>query len=138
MELTAAIIALAKLALLLAGLLVPGAMLMRALRVPVTVATSFAGSAVALYATVLALQFTSITISLASLTGGLAAVTLVVIVLVARFGRSGTATEENFGISETEHESPLSPLRQGFAGQARAGLRGERSRERKLISRRRA
>ncbi len=66
----------AKAALLIAGLLVPGGALMRALRVPATVATSFAGSALALYATVLALQFTSIRISLVSLAAGLALITV--------------------------------------------------------------
>jgi len=65
----------AKAVLLLAGLLAPGAALMRALRVPATFATAFAGSAVAIYVTVLALQFTSIPISLASLAAGLALIT---------------------------------------------------------------
>jgi len=44
----------AKSLLLIAGLLLPGAAIMRALGVRATLATSFAGSAVALYATVLA------------------------------------------------------------------------------------
>ncbi len=72
MEALALVGSVAKFALLLAGLLLPGAALMRALRVPTTLATSFAGSAVAIYATVLALQLASIPISLASLSAGLA------------------------------------------------------------------
>ena len=65
----------AEVVLLLAGLLVPGAAWARTLRVPCTVATSFAGSAVSLYFTVLALQFASIRISLVTLSAGLFAIT---------------------------------------------------------------
>src|SRR5438552_1501271 len=68
----------AKFALLLAGLLLPGAALMRVLRVPRTIATCFAGSLLSLYATVLTLQLASIRISLGSL-----AATLVVIAATA-------------------------------------------------------
>lgn len=88
MELTAAFIALAQFVLLLAGLLVPGALLARALRVPVGLATSFAGSAAALYVTVLALQLCSLPISLGTMAAGLA-----VISLVARLVRGGTEPE---------------------------------------------
>ncbi|MSU51457.1 MAG: hypothetical protein EXS37_20615 [Opitutus sp.] len=69
--------AVAKFALLLAGLLGPGAAVMRALRLPSTVAPCFAGSAVALYVIVLALQLASVPISLGSLTAGLGTITLV-------------------------------------------------------------
>ncbi len=75
-------------ALLLAGLLVPGAILMRALRVPGGIATSFAGSVAALYLTVLALQLCSLPISLGTLAAGLA-----IISLVARFLRGGKERE---------------------------------------------
>ncbi|MDP3072213.1 MAG: hypothetical protein Q8N18_18115 [Opitutaceae bacterium] len=68
---------LASFALLLAGLLLPGAMLMRALRVPVTVATCFVGSAVALYVSVLALQICGVPISLATMAAGLALISAV-------------------------------------------------------------
>lgn len=83
-----ALIATAKLALLLAGLIVPGALLARALRVPVTVATSFAGSAAALFVTVLALQLCSVPISLGSMAAGLA-----ILSLVARLARGGKEHE---------------------------------------------
>jgi hypothetical protein len=63
--------------LLVVGLLVPGAALMRLLRGPVTVATSFAGSAVALYTTVLALQLCGIRISLPTMAGGLGLIGIV-------------------------------------------------------------
>jgi hypothetical protein len=63
--------------ILVVGLIVPGAALMRALRVPATLATSFAGSALALYVTVLALQLANVTISFGSLGIGLLVITLV-------------------------------------------------------------
>src|SRR5688572_15923273 len=79
----------AKIVLLLAGLLFPGAALARALRVPQNVATCFAGSAVSLFATVLALQFASIQISLVSLTSGLALIAATAFI-AARLVRGGT------------------------------------------------
>src|SRR5688572_21289820 len=75
--------------LLLAGLVIPGALLMRTLRVPMTVATSFAGSALSIYATVLALQWLGVRIALGSIAGGLLLIT-VSAALVARLGRGGT------------------------------------------------
>ncbi|MBI3886784.1 MAG: hypothetical protein HY302_13795 [Opitutae bacterium] len=60
-----------RLALLLAGLLVPGSLLLRALRLPWSLAASFAGSFVALYATVLLCVFLKVPIMFATLTGGL-------------------------------------------------------------------
>lgn len=63
-----------KLALLLAGLLVPGACVMRALRVPVTPATGFLGSTVLLYVAVLGLTLAGVRVSLLSLGLVLAAV----------------------------------------------------------------
>jgi hypothetical protein len=83
-----ALIATARFALLLAGLLMPGALLARALRVPVGVATSFAGSAAALYATVLALQLCGVPISLGTMAAGLG-----IVCLVARLVRGGTGRE---------------------------------------------
>lgn len=74
MEALALVWPVAKSGLLLAGLLLPGAALTRALRVPSTIATSFVGSAVALYATILALQLASIPISLASMAVSLTAI----------------------------------------------------------------
>lgn len=67
----------AKFLLLLAGLLMPGSAIMRALGVPVSIATSFVGSVVALYVTVLALQLSGERISLLSLTTGLAVITVI-------------------------------------------------------------
>jgi hypothetical protein len=66
----------AKFVLLLAGLIAPGAFLLRALRLPPGVGAIFAGSAVTLYVTVLGLQLTGLPISLLSLTVGLTAITL--------------------------------------------------------------
>ncbi|MBL9190410.1 MAG: hypothetical protein JNK23_23220 [Opitutaceae bacterium] len=83
--------------LLVAGLLLPGAMLMRALDVPRTVATCFTGSAVALYATVLALQLCGVPISLGTMAAGLA-----ILSLVARLVRGGTEQ------IQTPAPSPLS------------------------------
>jgi hypothetical protein len=61
--------------LLVAGLLAPGAALLRAWRLPFTPGTAFGVSAVSLYVVLLALQLTGLRISLLSLTAGLAAVT---------------------------------------------------------------
>jgi hypothetical protein len=66
----------ARFALLLVGLLLPGAALMRALRVPASLALSFAGSALVLYATVLALHLIGERITLLSLGAGLGGITL--------------------------------------------------------------
>jgi hypothetical protein len=79
----------AKFILLLAGLLGPGAAVMHAMRIRVTVATSFAGSTVALYTTVLALQFSGMRISPGSLAGGLTLIAITT-TFVARLGRGGT------------------------------------------------
>ena len=79
----------AKFILLLGGLLGPGAAVMRALRVRITVATSFAASTVALYTTVLALQFSGVRISLGSLAGGLALIAIIS-AFGARLARGGT------------------------------------------------
>lgn len=67
----------AKIIVLLAGLLGPGAAVMHACRLPLTPATCFGASAVSIYATVLALQLTSVRISLGSLSGGLVFIALV-------------------------------------------------------------
>ena len=82
--------------LLLAGLLGPGAAWMWALRLPITLATAFSGSAVALYASVLALQFASVRISLASLTTVLAVIALAA-VLARRRNQPGAVTDVPIG-----------------------------------------
>ena len=97
----------AKFLLLLAGLLVPGAMLMRALRLPATVALSFAGSAAAIYATVLGLQFTGVRISLASIAAGLAVVTTAALVLGR--SRAGFSPPFSRNASDTRSEGGLKP-----------------------------
>ncbi len=61
--------------LLVAGLLGPGAALLRAWRLPFTPGTAFAVSAVSVYLVLVAFQLTGLRISLLSLTAGLAAVT---------------------------------------------------------------
>jgi hypothetical protein len=65
-----------RLALLLAGLLVPGSMLLRALRLPWSLAAAFLSSAATLYLVVLVCACTGFTISLLSLTAALCLVAL--------------------------------------------------------------
>ena len=65
-----------RVALLFAGLLGPGALLLRALRLPFSLAGSFLGSAATLYAAVLLLAFSHVPIDLGTLTGVLALVSL--------------------------------------------------------------
>jgi hypothetical protein len=65
-----------RLALLLAGLLVPGSMLLRALRLPWALAAAFVSSCAALYVSVLVFSLTGVPISLATLSGALALVAL--------------------------------------------------------------
>ena len=71
--------------LLLAGLLLPGAALLYALRLPRTLATCFAVSAVVLYLTVLALQLTGAGITPHALCAGLLVVSLASF-LIGRLG----------------------------------------------------
>lgn len=66
-----------RLALLLAGLLVPGALLARALRLPRSLALWYVASAVLLYACALTLDFLHVPLSLASLAAALGSVSLV-------------------------------------------------------------
>lgn len=84
----------AKIVLLLAGLLLPGAALARVLGVPRTIATCFAGSALSLYATVLGLQLASIRISAVSLASGLFFICAIA-VAVACLGRAGICKPPN-------------------------------------------
>jgi hypothetical protein len=100
----------AKVLMLLAGLIVPGAALMRAFRVPATLATSFAGSAVALYATVLTLQVASIRISLGTMASGLAIVAVTALLIARVSGRQSTDP-----VSQTSLLSRAG-LREGGAG----------------------
>lgn len=65
-----------RLGLLLAGLLLPGSMLLRALRLPWSLAAAFVTSGATLYAVVLIFAFTSAPISLATLAGALGLITL--------------------------------------------------------------
>lgn len=83
-EVLALLLLAAKLALLLAGLLAPGAALMRALAVPRTLSASFAGSVVLLYSAVLALDALSIRISAGSLSISLG-LAFVICATAARF-----------------------------------------------------
>lgn len=94
----------AKIALLLAGLLLPGVAAMRALAVPRTLGACFAGSVVILYGVVLALDGANLRISLGSLSVGLALV-LIALFLAERL-RSKPATVE------TEHTDWLTIFRQ--------------------------
>lgn len=101
----AVLLLVAKIVLLLAGLLLPGVALARAFRVSPSVATSFAGSAVSLYSTVLVLQFASVRISLGSLTVGLSAIALTALT-IARL-RKASAQPESLRppLSRAEHQT---------------------------------
>jgi hypothetical protein len=81
----------ARLVLLCAGLMLPGAAWARTLRVPRTVATSFAGSVLALYVSVLLLQACSIPIGLASLATTLLALSVAGFAAAAWRDRQGAA-----------------------------------------------
>src|SRR5258707_15834420 len=73
-----------RVALLLAGLLLPGSMLLRALRLPWSLAAAFATSAAALYAIVLVFAWTGAAISLVTLGAALALVALLARLVPAR------------------------------------------------------
>jgi len=77
-----------RLALLLGGLLLPGSMLLRALRLPWSLAAAFATSAATLYVVVLVFAWTGAVISLATLAGALGLVTLLARLVPARAGTS--------------------------------------------------
>ena len=77
-----------RLALLLAGLLLPGALLARALRLPRALALWFAGSAVLLYACALALALLRIPLSLATLAAALGSASLVTCLFALGSGHS--------------------------------------------------
>ena len=65
-----------RLALLIAGLIVPGTMVLRAIRLPWSLAAAFVTSITALYATVLMFAYSGTTISLLTLGGALSGVAL--------------------------------------------------------------
>jgi len=94
-----------RVALLFAGLLGPGALLLRALRLPFSLAGSFLGSAATLYAAVLLLAFTHVPIDLGTLTGVLALVSL---------GASWLATRQA-GKSRASSPPPADPAARPFA-----------------------
>lgn len=73
-----------RLVLLLAGLLLPGSMLLRALRLPWSLAAAFATSAATLYAAMLVFAWTGAVISLATLAAALGLVTLLARLVPAR------------------------------------------------------
>lgn len=73
-----------RLLLLLAGLLLPGTMVLRALRLPWSLAVAFVASAVSLYAIVLAFTIAGVPLSPATLSAGLALVGLVLALVPAR------------------------------------------------------
>jgi hypothetical protein len=89
----------ARLVPLIAGLLLPGAAIARALRLPASVSVAFAGSTVVLYGTVLAYTILGIPISLGSLAAALTATTAVA-----------------FGLSRRHREVPTIEPTAGEAG----------------------
>ncbi|HWA88231.1 MAG TPA: hypothetical protein VG710_18535, partial [Opitutus sp.] len=93
MDLLAFVLICARILLLLAGLLLPGAMLLRALRLPPSLGLSFVGSAVLLYTTGLALDLAGIPLSLAPLSAVLAVVTLA----LAWWGRDALVAPSDAG-----------------------------------------
>ena len=75
-----------RLALVLAGLLLPGSMLLRALRLPWSLAAAFVASSATLYVVVLLFACTGITISLVTIAVSLGLVTLAARLVPARRG----------------------------------------------------
>jgi hypothetical protein len=73
-----------RLLLLLAGLLLPGTMVLRALRLPWSLAVAFAASAVAVYVVVLACTFIGVPLTPGTLAAGLAVTSLVIGLVPAR------------------------------------------------------
>lgn len=73
-----------RLVLLVGGLVLPGSMVLRALRLPWSLAAAFASSAVVLYAAVLVFAWTGAIISFTTLAAALAGVTLVARLVPAR------------------------------------------------------
>jgi hypothetical protein len=73
-----------RLALLMGGLLLPGSMLLRALRLPWSLAAAFATSAATLYVVVLVFAWTGAAISLVTLAAGLGLVALLARLVPAR------------------------------------------------------
>ena len=81
----------ARLALLLAGLLLPGAALLRALRLPWSLGASVVGSSVVLYVAVLLLTLTSAPITLTSLALLLGVATVASVIVASRVAPKDTA-----------------------------------------------
>jgi hypothetical protein len=73
-----------RLLLLLAGLLLPGTLVVRALRLPWSLAVAFIASTVALYVVVLACTFTGVPVTLGTLSAGLAVAGLLAGLVPAR------------------------------------------------------
>jgi len=95
-----------RLALLLAGLLVPGTMLLRAVRLPWSLAAAFLGSAASLYVVVLVCACTGLTISLFSLSVALGLIALGGH-LAARGRSAGELTSSFACFSQMSHWLPL-------------------------------
>ncbi|MDI1248476.1 MAG: hypothetical protein PSV13_06295 [Lacunisphaera sp.] len=99
-----------RLALLLAGLLLPGSMILRALRLPWSLAAAFVSSTAALYVTVLVFACTGTTISLLSLAVALGVVSLAVRLVPGRRG----ATELTSSFACFTHLGWWTPLYAAF------------------------
>ncbi len=87
-----------RLALLMGGLLLPGSMLLRALRLPWSLAAAFATSAATLYVVVLVFAWTGAVISLVTLAAALGLVTLLARLVPAR--ASATQLSSSFACFE--------------------------------------
>ncbi|MDB6092955.1 MAG: Dolichyl-phosphate-mannose-protein mannosyltransferase [Verrucomicrobia bacterium] len=86
----------ARLALLVAGLIVPGAMIMRALRLPAMFAASFVVSAAVLYVTIVGFSILHVPIFFGTLAGALAVVSMIATGFCLR-GRQAVAMPEATG-----------------------------------------
>ena len=101
----------------------PGAALTRAFRMPLTLATAFAGSAVAIYTTVVALQLVGARISLGTMAGALAAMTAAAVISsrvtpAAVFG-TGAAGSTSAGSGTSRGASPPPPQHDNFESPGR-------------------
>lgn len=99
-----------RLALLLAGLLVPGTMLLRALRLPWSLAAAFVASCATLYAVVLLFACTGFTISLATLVLALSLISAV----AGYLARRPSLTELSSSFSCFTRQGPWLPLYAAF------------------------
>ncbi len=96
-----------RLLVLITGLIMPGAVVLRALRLPWSLAGSFLASSVVLYATILLFTCTGITISITTLSLALLAVTIGARLVPIRYYSTPDATSSDAFISHMGRWLPL-------------------------------